>query len=80
MRKSPDSPINDPRYRCGLFFSPPETADITGCLEDADQQAKNLSKANKDALVAVWDGQGQPLKLYIGDQELKVVPSVLEAQ
>lgn len=70
----PSEPIsNEPNYRCGLYFSPPELANISGSLEDADQRAKTLSQANEDALVAVWDSQGQPLKLYIGDKELKFV-------
>lgn len=73
MGEECESTSEGQNYRCGLYFASHELADVSGSLKDVEHRARSLSKDNDEALVAVWDGHGQPLKLYIGNKELKFV-------
>ncbi|MDN3385102.1 hypothetical protein QL995_20975 [Pseudoalteromonas sp. APC 3358] len=62
-----------PYFRYGLYLEPQKDDPVVDKIELAEQEAKQMSVNNDNALVAIWDEDEKAIMLIAGEQSFSSV-------
>lgn len=62
-----------PYFRYGLYLEPQKDDPVVDKIELAEQEAKQMSVNNDNALVAIWDEDEKAIMLFAGEQSFSSV-------